>query len=143
MIMSSGRNISLLLIIMFMSGSFKSGVEGGPFQKKRVFVSIRNDLTTVLTVGCHSSEDNLGVQILQTNQMFNFTFKPNFTGTTKFLCDFTWVYNNINIIHDRLMMYKYSRDNSVGCDTHCLWGINQKNATQYGADNKVHEVFIW
>ena len=116
MIISSGRYISLLLIIMFMRGSFKSGIEGGIyglFHKKRVFVSIRNDLTTVLTVGCHSLDDNLGAQILQTNQMFNFTFKPHFTRITKFLCDFMWVYNNINIIHDKLLMYKYDQDNSV------------------------------
>jgi hypothetical protein len=65
--MSSGTNVSLLLIIMFMSESFKSGVEGGIFVKKRVFMTIRNDLKTALTLSCHSSEDNLGTRILQTN----------------------------------------------------------------------------
>jgi hypothetical protein len=49
--MSSSRNVSLLLIIMFMSGLFKSGIEGrNIFQKRKVFVSMRNDLTTALTL---------------------------------------------------------------------------------------------
>ena len=143
MIMSSSRNVSLLLIIMFISGSFKNGVEGKkPFQKNKVSVSIRNDLTTVLTVNCHSSEDNIDAQILQTNQMFSFSFRPNFFGSTKFVCDFTWVYNNKNIIHNNLMMYKYKRD-SFTCYPSCLWEIYQTNATQYSADNRAHEVFSW
>jgi hypothetical protein len=143
MIVSSGRKVCLLLIIMFISGSFKSGVEGKkPFQKNKVSMSIRNGLTTVLTVNCHSSEDNIGAQILQINQMFSFHFRPNFWGNTKFVCDFAWVYNNINIIHNNLMMYKYNRDN-FGCDPTCLWGIYQTNATQYDITNRTYEVFTW
>jgi hypothetical protein len=144
MIMSSGRNVSLLLIIMFMSGLFKSGVEGrNIFQKRRVFVSMRNDLTTALTLSCHSSEYNLGAHILQTTQMFSFNFRPNFSGSTKFVCDFTWVYNNRNITHNNLLMYQYSRDTASGCDLNCRWEIYQTNATQYGANNRIHEVFTW
>ena len=143
MTMSSNRNVSSLLIIMFISGTFKSSVEGRkPFQKAKVFMSIRNDLTTVLTVHCHSSEDNIGIQILQTNQQFSFHFRPNFLGSTKFVCDFSWVYNNKNIIHNNLMIYKYKRDSNT-CYPNCLWEIYQANATQYGGDNKIHEVLTW
>jgi hypothetical protein len=91
--MSSGRNVKLVFIIMwvmFMSGSFKSGVEGNIFQNSRVFVSIRNGLMTALTLGCHSSDDNLGTKILQTNETFDFNFKPNVWGSTKFVCNFVW-----------------------------------------------------
>jgi hypothetical protein len=144
MIMSSSRNVSLLLIIMFMSGLFKSGVEGRSiFQKRKVFVSMRNDLTTALTLSCHSSEDNLGAHILQTNQMFSFDFRPNFSGSTKFVCDFTWVSNNRNIIHNNLLMYQYSRDTSSGCDINCRWEIYPTNATQYGITNRTYVVFTW
>jgi hypothetical protein len=72
MMMSSGKNVTLVLMItwvMFMSGSFKSGVEG-LFQKARVFVTIRNDLTVNLTLGCHSSDDKLGDQTLQPSGTF-------------------------------------------------------------------------
>jgi hypothetical protein len=127
--MSSGRNIMFVFIIMwvmFMSGSFKSGVEA----RLRVFVSIRNDLTTLLTVGCHSSEDGIGTRTLQTNQTYDFNFRPNFWGSTKFVCDFLWDFENKTIIHNNFLIYKDKRDKSF-CDTDCLWGINQTNATQY------------
>jgi hypothetical protein len=141
--MSSNRNVSLLLIILFISGTFKSSVEGRKaFQKPKIFVTIRNDLTTVLTAHCHSSEDNIGIQILQTNQTFGFHFRPNFFGSTKFVCDFTWVNNNISIIHNNLMIYKYKRDIN-NCYPSCIWGIYQTNATQYGVDNRAHAVLTW
>jgi hypothetical protein len=90
--MSSGRNVMLVFIIMwvmFISGSFKSVVEAA-FKADRVFVLIKNDLTTLLTLGCHSSEDGIGTRILQTNQTYDFNFRPNFWGSTKFVCDFLW-----------------------------------------------------
>lgn len=131
--MSPGRNVTFLLIIMFMSGSFKNGIEGSIFQKKRVFVTIENDLTTNLTLGCHSSEDNLGTQHLQTNQTFGFNFRPNFSSSTKFVCYFSWLYNNMKVNHTNVLIYKYKRD-TTRCDTRCLWGINQTAATQYDSN---------
>jgi hypothetical protein len=128
--MSSGRNAMFVFIIMwvmFMSGSFNSGVEA---KTHPVLVSIRNDLTTNLTVGCHSSEDGIGIRTLQTNQTYDFKFKPNFWGSTKFVCDFLWNFENKTVIHNNFLIYKYKRDHAF-CGIHCLWGINQTNATQY------------
>jgi hypothetical protein len=132
--MSSGRNAMFVFIIMwvmFMSGSFNSGVEaiGHP-----VLVSIRNDLTTNLTVGCHSSEDGIGTRTLQTNQTYDFNFRPNIWGSTKFVCDFLWDFENKTVIHNNFLIYKYKRDHVV-CGKRCLWGINQTNATQYVSEN--------
>jgi hypothetical protein len=130
--MSSGRNVMLVFIIMwvmFMSGSFKSGVEAA-FKADRVFVLIKNDLTTPLTLGCHSSEDGIGTRILQTNQTYDFSFRPNFWGSTKFVCDFLWDLNGKRITHNNFMIYKYKRDHYV-CNTNCTWGISQTKATQY------------
>ena len=140
--MSSSTNVSLLLIIMFMSGSFKNGVEGGLFNPKRVFMTVRNDLKTALTLGCHSSEDSLGTRILQTNQTLNFNFKPNFSGTTKFVCNFVWVNNKIYVIHNNYLIYSYTPDYKL-CGHRCLLGINQDNVTQYDAQNKLVHVYSW
>jgi hypothetical protein len=134
--MSSGRNVTLLLIIMFMSGSFKSGVEGHMFQKKRVLVSIRNDLTNVLTLVCHSSENKLGTQSLQANEKFSFDFKPNLWRSTKFVCDFTFLDNNVNTSRYNVLIYKYKRD-TKRCDRYCLLGVNQTHVTQYDDSNVV------
>ena len=136
MISSSGRNVTLVLIItwvMFMRGSFTSGVEADLLGKDRVFVKIRNDLMTDLTLGCHSSEDNLGDHTLQTSKTFEFNFKPNLFCSTKFECHFTWINNSINVRHDNFLIYKCRRDQSR-CETNCIWGINAINATQYGPD---------
>jgi hypothetical protein len=98
MIVSSGRNVTLLLIIMwamFMSG-FKSGVEGiNKFPETGVFVTIRNDLTSALALSCRSFDEGLSniVKTLKANEQFYFSFKPNFYGTTKHVCDFAWDYN--------------------------------------------------
>ena len=130
--MSFSRNVMLVLIIMwvmFMSGSFESGVEAA-FKADRVFVSIKNDLTTLLTLGCHSSEDGIGTRTLQTNQTYDFNFRPNFWGSTKFVCDFLWELDSKRISHDNFLIYKYKRDRYL-CNTNCRWGINQTHATQY------------
>jgi hypothetical protein len=140
--MSFGSNVSLLLIIMFMSGSFKSGVEGGLYKKRRVLMTVRNDLKTALTLSCYSSEDNLGTQILQTNQTLNFNFKPNISGSTKFVCNFVWVDNKINVIHNNYPIYAYNRDAET-CGHRCLLGINQMNVTQYDAQSRLVQTFPW
>jgi hypothetical protein len=134
--MSSGRNVTLVFLIMWvmcMSGSFKSGVEAG-LKNKRVFVSIRNGLTTLLTLGCQSSEDDIGTRPLQTNQTYDFNFRPNIWGSTKFVCDFLWDFENKTVIHNNFLIYKYRRDRFL-CGTDCLWGINQTYATQYAPKN--------
>jgi hypothetical protein len=74
--------------VMFMSGLFKSGVEVGLFLKARVFVIIRDDLTTNLMLGWHSSEDNLSAHTLQPNKMFEFNIRPNLLGSINFVCYF-------------------------------------------------------
>jgi hypothetical protein len=63
--MSSGRNVTLvfyfiIMWVMFLSGSFKSGVEGKFYQRSKVFVYIQNQLPTALMLSCWSSDDNLG-----------------------------------------------------------------------------------
>jgi hypothetical protein len=136
--MSSGRNVTLALIItwvMFMRGSFKSGVEA-IFEKDPMSVIIRNDLTTDLTLGCHSSDDNLGDHTLKTNGTFEFNFRPNFFCSTKFECYFTWINNGISTRHDHFLIYKCKRDGSR-CHSICLWGINATQATQYGPEDNV------
>jgi hypothetical protein len=91
--MSSGRNVMLLfhfiiMWVMFMSGLFKSDIEEGLFLEARVFVTIRNDLTTNLMLGCHSSEDNLSGHSLQPNKTFKFNIRPNLSGSINFVCYF-------------------------------------------------------
>jgi hypothetical protein len=142
MTISSSRNVSLLLIIMFMSGSFKSGVEGGYFNPKRVQMTVRNDMKISLTLNCYSSEDNIGTKILQTNQTLDFNFKPNISWSTKFVCNFVWVENKISVIHNNFPIYVHNRDYKI-CGHRCLLGINQTKVYQYDADNILVQTFSW
>jgi hypothetical protein len=91
--MSSGRNVMLLFYFiimwaMFMSGLFKSGAQAGLFLKARVFMTIRNDLTTNLMLGYHLSEFNLSAHTLQPNKTFNFNIRSNLSGSINFVCYF-------------------------------------------------------
>jgi hypothetical protein len=138
MIMASNRNVSLLLIIMFMSQSFKNGVEG----RQRVFMTVRNDLMTNLTLGCHSSEDSLGTKILETNKTLDFNFKPNIWGSTKFVCNFVWLNNGAYVIHNNYLIYAYDPDYKL-CGHRCLLAIAQDKITQYDAQNILVHVYSW
>ncbi|KAF7131941.1 hypothetical protein RHSIM_Rhsim09G0046900 [Rhododendron simsii] len=45
---------------------------------------------TSLQIHCKSKDNNLGMHFLDNGQEFNWTFTPNFIGTTLFFCDFKW-----------------------------------------------------
>ncbi|KAF7847481.1 hypothetical protein BT93_L2917 [Corymbia citriodora subsp. variegata] len=69
------------------SGSF-------PWVSKRVHVQIFNTLPdgVTLTVHCKSRDDDLGVQQIPPNGMWQFSFRTSVMGTTLFFCNFQDLY---------------------------------------------------
>lgn len=87
------------------------------FQRSK-YVAITNGIVNMnLSVHCKSKDDDLGVQVLPTNQTFEFTFWTNILGSTRFWCSFSWAdqFKYLDIFVQR-------RD-AVECN-HCSWSIN-------------------
>jgi hypothetical protein len=75
----------------------------------------------LITLGCKSKDNDLGVHTLKPNDFFDFNFTPNFWVTTLLFCRFTW--------KDRshwFNIYDYFRDGDV-C-VNCTWKIRNIGA---------------
>ncbi|KAL9245900.1 hypothetical protein vseg_019499 [Gypsophila vaccaria] len=77
------------------------------------------DQGATLTVHCNSKDDDLGTQVLEFGRYFEFRFRPNFWGTTRFYCDFSWSGGSQHIT-----IYKYKRDLHRCCDN-CVWNVDK------------------
>jgi hypothetical protein len=82
-----------------------------------------------LTVHCKSKNDDLGVHTLKPNATYEFDFKPNFWGRTRYFCNFQWKYANGTEESFWFDIYKYSRD-SPRCGR-CLWRVDSAAPCQY------------
>nr|AFK43132.1 unknown [Lotus japonicus] len=58
-----------------------------------------------LTLHCKSKDDDLGVKVLHQDQFYEFSFRPNFWGTTLFHCSFQWQH-----VTKRFDIFKDHRD---------------------------------
>src|ERR1044072_44058 len=58
--------------------------------KKHITVSNNLEGGLDLTIHCKSRDDDLGVHVLHTSETFEWSFTPNFWGTTLFYCSFQW-----------------------------------------------------
>uniref|UniRef100_A0A7N0VMR8 S-protein homolog n=1 Tax=Kalanchoe fedtschenkoi TaxID=63787 RepID=A0A7N0VMR8_KALFE len=91
--------------------------------RPRVWVEIFNKANDHrdLTIHCWSKDDDLHFHVLKYDQMYQFTFRPNIWGTTKFHCDVVFG----DGFRRRYMAYKFGRDK--GC-RHCVWHLNENQA---------------
>merc|ERR1711924_213226 len=86
---SSGRNVMLLLMLSI--AGFNIVADGFGFPSKRT-VKITNDVGNGLdvTVHCKSKDNDLGAHKLKPNGVYEFGFRPNSWGTSKYFCHFEW-----------------------------------------------------
>uniref|UniRef100_A0A5B7BUF0 S-protein homolog n=1 Tax=Davidia involucrata TaxID=16924 RepID=A0A5B7BUF0_DAVIN len=66
-----------------------------------------------VTIHCKSKDDDLGIHVLQTNQSFEWSFKNNIWGTTRFYC-----YLNCNLGNTSFDVYRQGM-----CGGHCFWFV--------------------
>lgn len=107
--------IKIALILMML---FVLPVDMFSFQRRRKYVAITNGIVNMnLSVHCKSKDHDLGVQVLPTNQTFEFTFWTNSWGSTRFWCSFSWA--------DQFKYFDIfvQRRDAVECN-HCSWSIN-------------------
>jgi hypothetical protein len=110
------------------------------FQKTRAFVTIYNSIPdgADLTVHCKSKDDDLAVRTLKTNGSYEFNFKPNFWGRTRYFCNFQWKDRTRGDLSRWFDIYKYSRD-SPRCSK-CFWRITAYFACQHNKKNDKYDI---
>lgn len=59
-------------------------------EKYHVFIKNGISHPLPLSIHCYSTENDLGFHVLKLEDNFNFRFRMNFWGTTRFWCDFWW-----------------------------------------------------
>lgn len=116
-------SIFLPLLLTFLCSSLMSSL-GRP----KVWVQIFNKAKdrSDIVVRCWSSEDDLGPHTLSYDQMYQFPFRTNIWGTTKFRCQ---VQFKDGFYRDYLT-YRQSRD---GC-RHCIWHLYEDKACNLVVD---------
>ncbi|KAJ0092209.1 hypothetical protein Patl1_25850 [Pistacia atlantica] len=103
-----------------------------------VEVHVRNDLVPSVKViaHCKSKNSDLGERILSYHDSYNFRFRPNFWGTTRFYCSFAWE----NELH-WFDIYKFNRDQSTGKS--CQWKITRKGPCMFNREMNYKICYIW
>lgn len=112
----------LLMVILLNTNTVKAAIFDAP---KEISVKIINDLESNenLTIHCKSGDNDLGVQVLKPNVIYEFNFKTNVWGSTLFFCGFSW----LNEFH-WFDIFKAKRDD---CNE-CPWSIFQAGPCLYG-----------
>lgn len=105
------KNLCVFLVVIF----YLSNVGVNSIKFETVYVTVKNSLGPgiQLTAHCRSSEDDIGVHVLEDGQYFGWHFKPNIWGSTKFYCELQ------SPIHSGdYLLYKYRRDKFI-CGNKC------------------------
>ena len=116
-----------LLISLFLAKQFFV-TEGSLFQNPEIIVKITNALKVKneLIVHCKSSNDDLGVHKLTPWISYDFSFRPNFWGTTLFYCSFEWPgsFHYFNIYIDK-------RDRKNCDNILCSWYVSEQDVCMF------------
>lgn len=105
----------------------------------RRYVNITNYLGPgiELTVHCKSKDDDLGQKGVAFQHSYQWHFKSNFAGTTRFYCYMWWqnVYGSFDV-------YRASRDDER-CAT-CLWKITTFGAFSHNEETSGWDlIYVW
>jgi len=108
-----------LLLTIFLGVQLKCGESIAPLFPPKVTVVITNSLFNgILALHCKSKDNDLGVQHLNVEQSYSFSFFPNyFIPSTLFFCQFVWVGGN-----HFFDIYVETRDGYCHGNT-CSWNI--------------------
>ncbi|KAI4325425.1 hypothetical protein MLD38_030828 [Melastoma candidum] len=115
MVLSS---IKVLLTVMIVMTSAMLRNPNAAFGRIHVHIYNFLDLGPTLTVHCWSKNDDLGEQELPPKDSWEFSFKLDFFGRTRFDCTFKW-----NDEVHRFPIYVQMRDNWACLN--CTWVIYQ------------------
>ncbi|CAL2225583.1 unnamed protein product [Prunus armeniaca] len=111
------RNVLLLLMVLVL---FQTTC-GWSFRKHSLTVTATNDLGAEMTIHCKSKQDDLGSNLIPIKGKYEFSFRPNFWGTTQFYCSFQW-----GTEFHYFDIYMGDRDHE-NCDSYkCMWSIIPK-----------------
>ncbi|KAL2335877.1 hypothetical protein Fmac_010323 [Flemingia macrophylla] len=125
---SSNKSVFLVCLLILLSSNNVLG---------KTHVRVTNTLEggLDLTVHCKSKDNDIGIQHLRPNGFFEFSFRPNYFGTTLFYCSFQWQ----NVIH-WFDIYVDKRD-WTRC-TDCYWSIKTTGPC-LAANDRGTDCFKW
>ena len=100
-------------LFSFVMLAFLVSFYDGLYPDKKTYVRIINELGDSIDLNhhCKSKDDDLGIHVLAPHQFFEFSFVPNFLGTTLFFCKFwgttqyRWTKSN-RVAHSNKMVKK-------------------------------------
>ena len=124
--------LPIMWLILFMTGFDNIGARS----PKTVKIINKLDKGFALTIHCKSGSDDLGVQVLQPNGVFSFTFKPNIWKTTLYFCSFRW--NGKSYSYD---IYDYKRDKHDGPEY--KWEVKPYTACLSRPKNTLPKCHYW
>jgi hypothetical protein len=129
-----GVTMMMVSMILSMCGTFDNVASISTdsfFQRKRTRVTIINKLGNIthLSVECKSSEDHLAQKWLSSNGTYTFSFRPNISGSTVFVCELAW-----ELVAYWFVIYDYVRDHGI-CSL-CNWHIYRTGPCEYNYDTK-------
>ncbi|KAL9673626.1 hypothetical protein QQ045_029887 [Rhodiola kirilowii] len=97
--------------------------------KTNVRLFNKSDRHSVMVEHCWSSDDDLGPHTVTFDQYYEFSFRPNFWGSTKFMCKV--MFNNDGNWKN-FYGYIYFRDSDVcAAKRTCDWTINEAKACRF------------
>ncbi|XP_054805874.1 S-protein homolog 2-like [Prosopis cineraria] len=116
--------LCMAVIILMVVGAAPRGEAA--FKIPRRTVNMANDLGRGLdlTVHCKQKGEDLGEHLLHPNETYEFTFRPNFWGTTLYFCRFYWTGAS-----NWLVVFSMQRDHDK-CPVGCFWKIRQDKASR-------------
>lgn len=130
-----------LLVILFVFPLFAYVIgedsEGLKEDVRHIRITNKIDPGVDLTFECKSRDDDFGKKVLHYNTYWEFQFRPNFWGTTRYYCWFAW--RNEFKWFD---IYDHNRDASE-C-RHCVWTIQPDGPCMLNkAENNYDICYFW
>ncbi|KAI4329889.1 hypothetical protein MLD38_028222 [Melastoma candidum] len=102
-------------------------------------VQVYNNLTNGDSFGihCKSKDNNLGFHIMGPNQVYQFKFKANVWGSTRFYC-------GVSLKGDRGVVFDLFKDSRDGtrCPTFCRWSVFRDGVHGYREDTGAEDQFF-
>nr|DAD29688.1 TPA_asm: hypothetical protein HUJ06_031156 [Nelumbo nucifera] len=132
------RSIVVLVLVLAMAESFAEGLFLG-----RKTVSVESELKEPLSVHCWSSDDDLGLHVLEEGQRISWRFFDSFFTRTRFFCFMTYG-------DDRKVVGSYPiYDSEVDiapfpCQRVCRWMVNNFGLYTYDVStDKWAFIYSW
>ncbi|KAL3620069.1 hypothetical protein CASFOL_034981 [Castilleja foliolosa] len=132
---SMNTNISIKVVFLLLLNASLHELSLGHITTVRVYNNLGYGIS--LTLHCKSKDDDLGIQVLDNEDSFEWRFHPNWLGTTLFFCSMES--NDKNGAFD---IYKDERDGERCRE--CVWKVTQDGVRGYNKEGGVEQIwFRW